>query len=474
VADILTPDLCVIGGGAGGIAVAELARSHGASVILIEAGRLGGSALNTGAVPARALAAAAATAQGVRDAGRFGIAVDEPKPSFRRIHDHVEQVIGTLAPGVAAERLQTVGVEVIAGRARFVSRSALAVGEAEIRARKFVIATGSRAAVPDIPGLDAVPYFTADTILDNTRKLTHLVVIGGSADALMLAQAYRRLGSAVTLIANGPLLAGMDPELVGLGLEQLQAEGVVLLIEASVVAVQARSMGTGVVIRERDVDRPLDASHVLVAGDRVPMLDGLEPETAGIRRDQAGQRLVLNAALRTTNSRVYAVGDVVGSHSVPSARHQAERVVRHALNAGAAGSATLPRLVAVDPPVAEIGLNEAEARARHGSRFHVTRVSYAENDAARAESRARGVAKLLTDKSGRIIGAGVVGPGASELIALFALAMTAGIPATKLADMPVPYPSHADIAVRLVEEVRRATAGKPFVQRLAGLGRLIR
>ncbi len=474
-ADILTPDLCVIGAGSGGLAVAELARAYGASVVLVEKGPLGGNALNTGAIPAKALAAAAAHARAIRDGAAFGITVEDAKVNFRRVHDHVEQVITALSPGSAVSHLGALGIDVVKGEARFITRKAIAVGDTEIRARRFVIATGVRPVVPAIPGLDGVPYFTADTILDNTRKLTHLVVIGSGANAIELAQSYARLGTEVTVIGSSAFLAGFDPELAAVALKQLVEEGVRLMPHAAVTAIQARSMGIGVAVREGESDQLLDASHILVAGDRVPNVEGLDLAKAGVRPD--GKRpgsLQLTPGLRTTNARIYAVGDVVGSQSVPAAAAQAQAVVRSAL-LGLLGrpSDLVPRLVSTEPSIAEIGLTESAARTRHGIAFRVTRCAFADNDQARATRQTYGLAKLITDRSGRIIGAGVVGAGAGELVALFSLAMAAGMKAGELGSLTVPYPSFAEIAVRLGAEFRRGEMQTPIVKYWAALTRLL-
>lgn len=474
-ADILTPDLCVIGAGSGGLAVAELARAYGASVVLVEKATLGGNALNTGAVPAKALAAAAAHARAVREGGVFGITVEEAKVNFRRVHDHVEQVIAALSPASAVSHLGALGIEVVKGEARFINRKAIVVGDSEIRARRFVIATGARSVVPAIPGLDGVPYFTADTILDNTRKLTHLVVIGSGANAIELAQSYARLGTEVTVIGSGSFLAGFDAELAAVALKQLAEEGVRLVPNAAVTAIQSRSMGIGVAVQDGEGDQLLDASHILVAGERVPNLEGLDLAKAGIKPDaKRPGSLQLTPGFRTTNARVYAVGDVVGSQSVPAATGQAQAVVRGAM-LGAMGrpSDLLPRLVSADPAVAEIGLTETAARTRHGIAFRVTRCAFADNDRARASRKTYGLAKLITDRSGKIIGAGVVGEGAGELIALFSLAIAAGMKAGDLASLSVPYPTFAEIAVRLGAEFRRGELQSPLVKYWAALTRLL-
>jgi pyruvate/2-oxoglutarate dehydrogenase complex dihydrolipoamide dehydrogenase (E3) component len=248
-----------------------------------------------------------------------------------------------------------------------------------------------------------------------------------------------------------------------------------LLPNAAVTAVQARSMGIGVAVNDGQTALLLDASHILVAGERLPHLDGLDLAKAAIKpdRNRPGY-LQLTSGLSTSNARVYAVGDVAGSHSVPGARTQAEAVVRGAV-LGALGkpSDLVPRLVSTDPAIAEIGLTETTARTRHGVAFRVTRCAFADNDQARATRQTYGLAKLITDRTGRIIGAGVVGTGASELLSLFSLAMSNGMKAGDLARLTVPYPSFAEIAVRLGTEFRRDEVKNPLIQYWAALTRML-
>ncbi len=476
-ADFLTPDLCVIGGGSGGLAVAEAARRYGASVVIVERDRLGGSALHAGTVPSRALAAAAAGAQAIRDAGAFGIAAEAGKVNFRKVHDHVEQVVAALAPAHSPSHLEALGAEIVKGEARFVDKRTLAAGDVQIRARRFVIATGARTSIPRITGLESIPYFTAETILDNTRKLTHLVVIGSTGSALELAQAYCRLGTEVTLVADGQLLPGSDPELVAVAMKRLAEEGVAIRINSSVTAIQARSMGIGIIVRSGDGEDLLDASHVLVANGRLPNLSGLDLDKAGIRPSKSDPaRLQLSDGLVTTNPRVYAVGDAVGgAFSAASARHQAGLVVRHVLLGQpiSFGARPVPSVVYTDPAIAEVGLGEAAARTRYGLGFRVTRIGFAENDLAHARRETYGLAKLITHRSGRILGAGVAGAGAGELIGLFSLAIAKGMTIRDLSGFVAASPTFAEIATRLGAEASKPAAQSPLLQRWIALVRLL-
>jgi len=473
-ADTLTPDLCVIGAGPAGLAIAEAARSLGLSVVIVDRGRLGGKALHAGAVPARALAAAAAHAHAMRNGTSFGITADTIKVNFRRVHDHVDAVISALSPARSAPHLEALGAQVVTGDAAFVDKRTLKAGETLVRAHRFVLATGSRPVIPAIPGLDAVPYFTTDTILDNTRKLTHLVIIGGGAMGLELAQSYARLGTEVTVVEPAGFLSEFDPELAAVALKRLEEEGVHLRPHTTVTAIHARSMGIGVAIHGADGEATLDVSHILVAVERVPDLDTLGLDKAGIRRRKDDvTRLDLTPGLRTTNPRVYAAGDIVGGPlSVGAAHEQARIVVDNALLAFVPRRHTdVPRVVSTDPEIAEVGYSERTARTKFGTSFRVLRVPYAENDKARARRETYGVAKLIVGQRGRLLGAGIAGAGAAELAALFSLALAARLDIARLSRFAAPYPSLAEIASRLGRATPRGD--DPLTRALLTLNRLL-
>lgn len=475
--DVLTPDICVIGGGAGGLAVATEARAHGASVVLIERGRLGGGTLNTGSLPSKALIAAARRAHYLRTAGPFGIANDQPKINARGVFDHIQAVIGGVAPVNSAERLRALGVTVIAAEAKFIDRRTVEAGDRLIRARRFVMAPGSRPFIPAIDGLDAVPYFTNESIFDNPRKLTHLVIIGGGPVGMELAQAFRRLGSDVTVVELASAITNCDPELAEIALRRVTEDGVVIRTGTLVRAVQLRSLGIGVTIKSGESEETLDASHILVAAGRVPSLDGLDLDKAGIRRRKNGtQDLVLKPNLKTTNRRVYAIGDVTGApRHTHAATYQARLVVRNALFGMPAryDPSLVPRVIFTDPEIAEVGLTEPMLRRAKRDNFTVLRLSFAENDRARAERQTYGLVKLVTDRGGQLLGAGVVGTGAGEMISLFALAVANGLSARHFLNYVAPYPTLAEIAVGLAAEFTGQQPPSPWLRRLMALNRLL-
>lgn len=476
-AEFLTPDLCVIGAGAGGLAVTAAARAYGASVVLVERGKMGGDRLNTASVPSKAVVAAGYHAHAMRSGAALGIAGEEPRINSRKLHDHVQQVIASLAPDDSTTRFEALGAQIVNAEAKFTDPRTLSAGETLIRARRFVIATGSRSLLPEIPGLPSVPYFTTETIFDNTRKLTHLVIIGAGPVGLELAQAYTRLGTQVSVVEPGPPLPESDPELAEIALRRMREEGVDVRADTEVTLIQARSQGIGVIIKSGEREEMLDASHILVAVGRVPSLDSLDLDKARIRRSPLdAARLEIGPGLKTTNRRVYAIGDAAGGRrSAHLADYQAQIVVRNALFGLPLRQKPelIPSVIYTDPEIAEVGLTEAEARERHKDAFLVTRWSFAQNDRARVLNQSFGVAKLLTDKGGRILGAGIAGAAAGELVALFSFAIANRLSARHLAGFVAPYPTLSDIARQLGLEVQRRQAPNPALARLLALNRLL-
>lgn len=478
-ADILKPDLCIIGAGSSGLAAATAARAIGASVVVIERARMGGDGLNAGGVPTRALAAAGRTAQTIRSAARFGLAEREPHVDIAAVNARVRSVVAGIAPEVARERLAALGVEVIAAEARFLDRRTVGAGETLVRARRFIVATGSRPNIPSIPGLADVPFLTTETIFRLAERPRRLAVLGGTSVGLEIAQAYRRLGVPVIVIEAGRALVEIDPELTDVALSALRAQGVDIREQTRITEIvggEGRAIGVRVA-GAQGPPQTLEASHLLIASGRHANIDGLDLAKAGIRTDprDAG-RLRLTAGLRTSNRRVYAIGDAAGGpHSTQAARYQAESVVHRVLLGPPMRyeASLVPRVVFTDPEVAEVGLIEPQVRARHGSAYRVTRCSFAEIDRASAQGEGHGVARMIIDPSGRILGVGIAGPQAGELISLFALALANRLTARHLAAFVTPYPALGEIARRLGEEHLRNADPDAWQARLLALNRLL-
>ena len=441
-------DICIIGAGSAGLSVAAGAAQLGAKTVLIEAGKMGGDCLNTGCVPSKSLLAAAKAAESIRKASHFGIEAGEPRVNFSRVHDYVHSVIAEIAPHDSVERFTGLGCRVIKARGRFIDAKTVEAGGEIIQARRFVVATGSRAAVPPIPGLDGVPFFTNESIFENTVLPEHLIVIGAGPIGCELAQAHRRLGSKVTILDLGPMMPKDDPEAVDVVRRRFAAGGIETKETIKVLRVEKSGAGLSVVIREGDRERSIDGSHLLIATGRRPNVDNLGLEAAGVRYSLKG--IDVDARLRSSNKHIYAAGDVAGSYQFTHiAAYHAGIVIRNALFRLPAKASTkaVPWVTYTDPELAHVGMNETDARKAHGDSTKVVRAEFAENDRAQAESAKQGFLKGVL-KGGTVIGATIVGPHAGELILPWVLAVSKGLKIGDLANIIAPYPTLSEISKR--------------------------
>jgi pyruvate/2-oxoglutarate dehydrogenase complex dihydrolipoamide dehydrogenase (E3) component len=472
-AKVLTPDICVIGAGSGGLSVAAAAAAFGVPVVLVEKGKMGGDCLNYGCVPSKALIAAAKQAHSMRHADKFGIGAVEPEIDFRKVNGHVHGVIEAIAPNDSVGRFSALGVHVIKAEARFRDDRTVIAGDFEIRARRFVVATGSSPLVPHIDGIDSVDYLTNESVFDLTRHPGHLVVIGGGPIGMELAQAHRRLGSRVTVLEAASALGKDDPELAALVLRQIRADGVDIRENAKVARVEKRGK-TGIRVHVETAERRqvVDGTHLLVAAGRAANVAGLGLEKAGIEYDTKG--LKVTDRLRTTNRRVYAVGDVAGSLQFTHvANYHAGIVIRALLFRLPARErlGAVPWATFTDPELAHVGMTEVDA-AKAGKKIRVLRWPYAENDRAQAERRTEGHIKIVAGPRGSILGVTIVGANAAEMINIWALALSRGLRLSEVAGYVAPYPTMSEIGKRASITYFAGAAVKPLVRRLIGLLRL--
>jgi pyruvate/2-oxoglutarate dehydrogenase complex dihydrolipoamide dehydrogenase (E3) component len=461
-----TPDLCIIGAGAGGLAVAAGAARLGARVVLIERGEMGGDCLNTGCVPSKSLLAAARFAHLWRRSGAFGIAYEPPRIDFAAVGEGVEGVIATLAPNDSEERFAALGVRVLRAEARFTGPASLTAAGEEIGARRFVIAAGSSPAVPPIPGLEGTPFLTNETIFRLRAAPSHLIVIGGGPIGVELAQAHCRLGSRVTVIDVGPFLPRDDPELVALLVAKLVAEGIEARPHARIARVERE--GSGIALSLESGERIL-GSHLLVAAGRRPSLEALDLEKAGIASGPQG--IAVNRRLVTTNRRAFAIGDAAGGPQFTHiALYHAGIVIKNALFhiPAKVDTRALPWVTYTDPELAHVGLSERAARER-GSDIRVLSSPFAENDRAQAERAGEGLVKIVASSGGRILGASILGVGAGELILPFALAISQKIKLRALAELIVPYPTLGEAAKRAAASFFAPRLFSPGTRRLVRL-----
>lgn len=453
-------DICVIGAGSGGLTVAVGAARMGAETVLVERGPMGGDCLNAGCVPSKAMIAAARAAEGVRRARAFGVDGGEPAIDFARANDHVLGAIAAIRPMDSQERMEGLGIRVVRESARFTGPDEVRAGDLAIRARRFVVATGSRPAIPPIPGLTEVPFLTNETVFGNRTRPAHLGIIGAGPIGAELAQAHARLGSRVTVMDKAALLSREDPELSHVVRVALLRDGIDLRENARIVRVERSGAGIVVVLRDGEGERPIAVTHLLVATGRQPNIEDLDLAVAGIEHSERGIRV--DAGLRTTNRRVFAVGDVVGGPQFTHlASHHAAVVLRRILFRLPARvrEDIVPSVTYTDPEIARVGLTEAEARERFRD-VRVLRWRFDETDRGRTDRQTEGLVKVVTRGRGRILGAGIVGPQAGELIHLWCLALSEGLGIGAVAGMVAPYPT--------LGEASRRAAGEYFAPILFG------
>ncbi len=456
----LAPDLCIIGAGSGGLAVAAGAAQMGAAVVLVERGMMGGDCLNFGCVPSKSLLAAARLADLARRGAALGITSARPDVDFAAAADGVQNVIAAIAPNDSVERFEGLGVEVLRGEARFTSPQSVRAGEIEIRPRRFVIATGSYPAVPPIPGLAEVSYLTNETIFANRDRPDHLIVIGGGPIGIEMAQAHCRLGARVTLLDVGPVLPRDDPELVASLTGHLAGEGIAIRPDVEITGIERD--GDAIVARLVDGER-IAGSHLLVAAGRRPSIEALDLPAAGIEATAKG--ITVDARLRTTNPRAFAIGDVAGGPQFTHiALYQAGIVIRNALFRLPAkvDYRALPWVTYTDPELAQVGLTQAAA----GEEARVLRWPFVENDRAQTERDTEGLVKVVLGRNGRILGASILGTGAGDLILPWALAIAQKLKIGALANLIVPYPTRGEASKRAAGCYYTPTLFSPRTRRL--------
>lgn len=447
--EMVETDICVIGAGSGGLSMAAGASQMGARVVLIERGRMGGDCLNYGCVPSKALIAAGHKAEELRMADVFGIKSSVPEVDFSKVHNHVHAVIGAIAPNDSVERFEGLGVHVIQAAGRFTGPREVVAGDFTVRAKYFVVSTGSSARIPPIPGLSDVPYLTNETVFDLTECPEHLIVIGGGSIGCELAQAYRRLGARVTVLEMFSILAKDDSEAAEVVRRQLRREDVELREGVQIVGMSEEA---GSVIADINVDgmpQRITGSHVLVAAGRSPNLDSLNLDAAGIKYSAKG--IEVDARLRSSNRRIFAIGDVAGALQFTHvAGYHVGIVIRNALFKLPAkvNYTAMPWVTYTDPELANVGLTEEQAKESLGGHIRILRWPFGENDRAQAERKTDGFIKVMSDRKGRIYGACIVGPHAGELILPWVLAVDQGLKISAMASAIAPYPTRSEVTKR--------------------------
>ena len=448
-------DICIIGAGSGGLSVAAGASQMGADVVLLEGHKMGGDCLNFGCVPSKALIAAGKQAYAMNHGAEFGVADVQPTVDYAAAKDHVHKVIATIAPVDSQERFEGFGINVIREYGSFISPTELQAGDTVIEARRFVIATGSGPLVPPIPGIEDVPYYTNENIFDLRERPDHLLVVGGGPIGMEMAQAHIRLGSKVTVVEGAKAMGKDDPEMAAIVLDKLRSEGVEIAEDA--LAAEIRGKAGAIEIETKD-GRVFKGTHLLMAVGRKVNIDKLNLDAANVEHDRSGVKV--GDDMRSSNRKIYAIGDVAGGFQFTHvAGYHAGVIIRSMLLGLPSKQRTdhIPWATYTDPELAQVGLTEAQAKEKYGSKLTVTRFPYHENDRAIAEGKTTGLIKLMIVK-GRPVGASIAGAQAGELISMWAMAIANKMKLSAISNTVLPYPT--------LSEVNKRAAGAYFTPKL--------
>ena len=467
----LTPDLCIIGAGSAGLSLAAGAAQLGVSVVLIEAAKMGGDCLNYGCVPSKALLVAAKTAAAVRGAGVFGVECEAPKINFARVHDHIHEVIAEIAPHDSQERFESLGCTVLRGEAHFTGRRSLQVGDTEVVARNFVIASGSSPLVPPIEGLRTTPHYTNETIFDLKECPKTMIVLGGGPIGCELGQAFARLGAEVSIVELASLLPRDDSDAAEVVRQALRGDGVHLYEGRAAVRVASNERGgVAVAIADKEGNEEvLEADSLIVALGRVPNLASLNLEKAGVEYGRGGVKN--NARLRTSNKRVWVAGDAAGRMQFTHvAGNHAGVLVRNLLFRIPAKvqEHAIPWVTYTEPELAQVGMTLASAKDA-GLSASASEWAFSENDRARAMRHKQGFVRVVVDEKKRVLGCTIVGASAGELILPWVLAVNERRKLVKMTGGIAPYPTLSEASLRAAGAYFTPALFAPKTRRLVGL-----
>jgi pyruvate/2-oxoglutarate dehydrogenase complex dihydrolipoamide dehydrogenase (E3) component len=442
-------NVVVIGGGTAGLVTAAGTAGLGGRVALVERNKMGGDCLNFGCVPSKALISSARLIQQIRESEKWGLDRQQPQFRFEKIFERMRERRGKIAPNDSQERFESLGVDVFRGEARFVSPHEIEVDGQNLRAKNFVIATGSRAVIPPIEGIDKIPYFTNETIFDELKgEPESMIVLGGGPIGCELGQALSRLGVRITIVQSGvQLLPPEDREVAEFMQQRFAAEGISVRLDAAANRVSLRDGKLVLEFREGD---PIAADAMLIAAGRTPNLRALNLDVAGVEYDERGVKA--NDYLQTSQRHIYAAGDITNRLKFThTADFTARIVVRNILMPfqflrQKVNWAVVPWCTYTEPEVAHVGLGEKEARQKNVE-YDLFVVPLEEVDRAVVESEESGFAKILATKgSDKILGATLVAPHAGDLLHEFVLAMSAGVGLGKIASTIHAYPTFAELA----------------------------
>jgi pyruvate/2-oxoglutarate dehydrogenase complex dihydrolipoamide dehydrogenase (E3) component len=464
-------DLVVIGGGAGGLVVASVAAQLGLDVVLINKEEaMGGDCLHYGCVPSKALLKSASVAHVVRDANRWGINAGEPRVDMAAVNQAIRRAIDSIQVHDSRERFEALGCEVITGEARFTGHAEVEVGGHRIKAKYFVVATGSQAWIPPIKGLQEAGFLTNEDMFSLPALPQSMIILGGGPVGVEMAQAYSRLGTNVTIIELAPrLIPRMDDESSSLLAEVLASEGVSLVLNNEVIEVTVQDdieQGSVKQVTLKDGTK-LQAETLLVAIGRRPVVDTLDLEKAGINFDSRGIRV--NQKMQTSNKKIYACGDVTGEMPLTHvAELQAGIVIANLVFKlpKKISYDVVPAVVYTEPEVAQVGISVEQCK--NLSKGEVHQFDVEQLDRAVTDNNKTGIAKILLD-NGRIVGAHIVAPHAGELIHELALAIQEKMKISKITSLVHAYPSYSQLNKRLAGQYYKDRLFSPMTIKIVKL-----
>ena len=454
---MIRADICIIGAGAAGLSVAAVAAQLDRKVVLIEEHKMGGDCLNYGCVPSKAMLAAAHKVSEIEAAAEFGIKVENLKVDFKKVKTHIQNVIKAIEPHDSVERFEELGVQVLKGHGEFISRHQVKCGKKVVQAKYFVIATGSKAFVPPIKGLDKVPYLTNESIFGLKACPKHLVVIGGGPIGLEMAEAHRKLGAKVTVLEAFRVLPKDDPEFVKILKEKLIAGGIDIKEGIKIQKITGKKDEIEIHCGGK---KAIKASHLLVATGRRANLKGLNLKAAKIKIDEG--RIVLDDRLRSSNKKIFVLGDAAGGPQFTHfAGYHAGVAIKNILFKipAKAKDYVLPWVTYTKPELAHTGLTLVGARKKYDD-VEVVTWPYLENDRAQAVKETEGFVKIIARKNGLVLGVSIIGEQAGEMINFWSFVIKEKMKLSKVTDMIVAYPT--------LFEVNKRAAGKFYSPALFG------
>ncbi len=442
---MIKTDICVIGGGSGGLSVAAGAVQMGATVVLCEGGKMGGDCLNYGCVPSKAMIEASRVMHQIDKAKGFGIDVLQVDVDYKKVQQHVKNVIAKIEPHDSVERFEGLGVKVIQHHAEIVDRYTVKAGDQIIKAKYIVLATGSRANIPPIKGLDTVKYYTNENIFDLDKQPEHLLVIGGGPIGVELAQAHALLGSKVTVIEVGEqILAPVDNDARAVVFKEFESLGINIILSADILEISQTDGAINIYLD----DKVVSGTHLLVAAGRKPNIESLGLDKVNIAHTQKG--VVTDNRLRTNHKNVFAIGDIAGPFQFThAAGYQAGIVIQNILFKLPAKVSykAFPWSIYTTPEIAHVGMSMSDAEEQQGTK--ILEISYEDNDRAQAGLATDGLVKIAVDKKGYILGATIVGENAGDLITQWIIAINNKLKIKAMASHIVAYPSLSELNKRV-------------------------